>query len=141
MKVKEINKKVDELLLQKQSLKDQLEKQQDIDKRLTEFQKVISKNEVLHEFDRHVFESVIDRVIVGEKDENGEINPYKLKFIFKTGHKRDEVANKQPFSFGNSCCDGYNDYDIISLQGDDGACGDGSSAFPQKARRTYQRKS
>lgn len=138
VKVEEINKKVDELLLQKQSLKDQLEKQQDIDKRLTEFQKVISKNEVLHEFDRHVFESVIDRVIVGEKDENGEINPYKLKFIFKTGHKRDEVANKQPFSFGNSCCDGYNDYDIISLQGDDGACGDGMFIVQTSFRPTYR---
>ena len=92
--------------------------QQDINKRLSEFQKVISKHEVLKKFDRHVFESIIDRVIVGEKAENGVINPYKLKFIFKTGYERDEVASEQPFSFGNSCSNTHNDCGIISPQGD-----------------------
>ena len=141
IKIAEVNEKMDGLLLQKQSLKDRQEEQQDINKRLSEFQKVISSKEVLKKFDRHVFESIIDRVIVGEKAENGEINPYKLKFIFKTGYEKDEVASEQPFSFGNSCSNANNDCDIISLQGDDDTCGDGSTAFPQKARRTYQRKS
>ena len=65
-----------------------------------------------------MFESIIDRVIVGEKAENGAINPYKLKFIFKTGYEKDEVANEQPFSFGNSCSNTHNDCGIISPQGD-----------------------
>ena len=122
MKMQEVNEKMDGLLLQKQSLKDKLQDQQDINKRLTEFQKVISNHEILHKFDRHVFESIIDRVIVGEKAENGEINPYKLKFIFKTGYEKDEVASEQPFSFANSCSDTNNDCGIISLQGDNDTC-------------------
>lgn len=88
IKVTEINEKMDGLLLQKQSLKDKMQDQQDINKRLTEFQNIISKHEILQKFDRHVFESIIDRVIVGEKAENGEINPYKLKFIFKQDMKK-----------------------------------------------------
>ncbi len=122
IKVTEINEQMDGLLLQKQSLKDKLQDQQDINKRLTEFQNVISKHEILQKFDRHVFESIVDRVIVGEKAENGEINPYKLKFIFKTGYEKDEVASSQPFSFANSCSNGNNDCGIISLQGDNDTC-------------------
>lgn len=133
-KVAEVNEKLDGFFSKKQSLNDRKKDQQDINKRLTDFQKVISSNEVLKKFDRHVFESVVDRVIVGEKSGNGEINPYKLKFIFKTGHEKDEVASEQPFSFANSCSDTNNDCDIISLQGDNDTCGDGSSFVPTKAR-------
>lgn len=118
MKIAEVNQKMDELLLKKQSLKDRQQDQQDINKRLSEFQKVISKGEVLQKFDRHVFESITDRIVVGEKGENGEINPYKLKIIFKTGYEKDEVAREQPFSFGNSCSYTTNDCGIISPQGD-----------------------
>ena len=123
MKIAEVNQKMDELLLKKQSLKDRQQDQQDINKRLSEFQKVISKGEVLQKFDRHVFESITDRIVVGEKGENGEINPYKLKIIFKTGYEKDEVAREQPFSFGNSCSYTTNDCGIISPQGDNDTCG------------------
>ena len=51
--------------------------------------------------------------------------PYKLKFIFKTGYEKDEVASSQPFSFANSCSNGNNDCGIISLQGDNDTCGNG----------------
>ena len=104
-------------------MKDRQQDQQDINKRLSEFQKIISKGEVLQKFDRHVFESITDRIIVGEKGENGEINPYKLKIIFKTGYERDEVAREQPFSFGNSCSYTTNECGIISPQGDNDTCG------------------
>lgn len=122
MKIAEVNQQMDELLLKKKSLKDMQKDQQDINKRLSEFQQVISKGEVLQKFDRHVFESITDRIIVGEKNENGEINPYKLKIIFKTGYEKDEVANEQPFSFANLCSDTNNDCGIISLQGDNDTC-------------------
>ena len=122
MKITEVNQRMEELLLKKQSLKERQQDQQDINKRLSDFQKVISKGEVLQKFDRHVFESITDRIIVGEKNENGEINPYKLKIIFKTGYERDEVASEQPFSFGNSCSNTSYNYDIISPQGDNDTC-------------------
>ena len=41
------------------------------------------KEEVLDEFDRTVFESIIDRVIVGGYKEDGTPDPYKLTFVLK----------------------------------------------------------
>lgn len=131
-KAAEVNEKLDELSSKKQSLLDWKKDHQDIQKRLDEFQKVISCNEVLKEFDRYVFESVIERVIVGEKLEDGSVNPYKLKFIFKTGYEKQEAANEQPFSFADSCSHTDNGCDIISLQSIDTTCRDSCNAFPQK---------
>ena len=39
----------------------------------------------MEEFDRGIFESIIEKVIVGGYDENGEKDPYKITFIYKTG--------------------------------------------------------
>jgi hypothetical protein len=47
--------------------------------------KIIEDNEFLEKFDREIFESVIDKVIAGKIDENGNVNPYSITFIFKTG--------------------------------------------------------
>ncbi|GEM02464.1 hypothetical protein [Halolactibacillus halophilus] len=52
---------------------------------MKEFKKILENNEVLKEFDRFVFESIIEKVIVGETDEDKNIDPYKLTFVYKTG--------------------------------------------------------
>ena len=39
----------------------------------------------MEEFDRGIFESIIEKVIVGGYDENGEKDPYKITVIYKTG--------------------------------------------------------
>jgi len=51
----------------------------------------------MSEFDRHIFESLIDKVIVGGDNEDGEVDPYKLTFIYKTGldNRIDGVKFKQ----------------------------------------------
>ena len=41
----------------------------------------------------------------------------------------------------NNCSFTEDEVDIMCSKDAYGACGDGSTAFPQKARRTYQRKS
>ncbi len=58
-----------------------------IKKRMKEFKDMLEKNEVLKEFDRFVFESIVEKVIVGEIDENNNVDPYKLTFVYKTGFK------------------------------------------------------
>lgn len=52
-----------------------------------DFQKRLTKieNEILTVFDRCVFESIVEKVIIDEIDENGNPNPYKLIFVYKTG--------------------------------------------------------
>lgn len=80
---------------------DMLQKQYDgessLQKRLDDFKKALLKNQILEEFDREIFESIIEKVIVGGYNENGESDPYKIIFIYKTGFK-DEIKNaKQRF--------------------------------------------
>ena len=39
----------------------------------------------LTKFNEEVFNNLVDKIIIGEKSENGEENFYKIKFILKTG--------------------------------------------------------
>lgn len=57
-----------------------------MEKRIEHFRKVLENNEVLTTFDRYVFESIVEKVIIGETDDNGNVNPYKLTFVYKTGY-------------------------------------------------------
>ena len=51
------------------------------------FKSILERKEVLKDFDRYVFESIVEKVIVGEIDENENVDPYKLTFVYKTGFK------------------------------------------------------
>lgn len=50
---------------------------------------------MLTEFDRAVFESIVEKIIVGGVNSNGEIDPAMLTIIFKTG----EIQNKDGKQF------------------------------------------
>ena len=69
-------------------------------RRLSDFKKALSHNEVLEEFDRGIFESIVEKVIVGGLDEDGNKDPYKITFIYKTGFKN-EIGNAKE-RFGKS---------------------------------------
>lgn len=66
-------------------LKKQLDEKDNISNRISEFRKNIMNNPILEEFDRVVFESIVEKAIVGGFDENGNKDPYKITFIYKTG--------------------------------------------------------
>ena len=48
---------------------------------------------MLVEFDRQVFESIIDKVIVGGYDDDGNKDPSMLTFVYKTGFTNSVDAN------------------------------------------------
>ncbi len=60
-------------------------KEDNLKDRIDTFRKLFENNEILKEFDREIFESVIEKIIVGKIDEDGNNNPYSVTFIFKTG--------------------------------------------------------
>lgn len=68
--------------------------EKDVKRHLREFKKTLENNEVLHEFDRHVFESIVQKVIVGGYDEDGNIDPAQLVFVYKTGFKNSLDGNQ-----------------------------------------------
>ncbi|WP_207638337.1 hypothetical protein [Desulfoscipio gibsoniae] len=75
-----------DLLSEKERLQQSSQEEIDLAKRIEHFRKVLEKNEVLTAFDRCVFESIVEKVIIGEVDEDGNNNPYKLTFVYKTGY-------------------------------------------------------
>lgn len=94
-KTDELSGKIKQLLIERQ---DYVEKQQDeenLKKRTKEFKSLLEKNQVLEEFDRGVFESIVEKVIVGEINEEGNVDPYKLTFVYKTG-----ISNKVDSKMG-----------------------------------------
>lgn len=66
--------------------------------RLKEFKKAIKENRKFEKFDRTLFESLVEKVIVGGYDDEDKPDPYRLTFIFKNGFGQEinvkEIENK-----------------------------------------------
>ena len=57
--------------------------QKNIQNRMRELRTKLAGADVLDKFDRVVFESIVQKVIVGEEAEDGTVDPYKLTFVLK----------------------------------------------------------
>lgn len=57
--------------------------QKNIANRMKTIREKLKNAEICDEFDRLVFESIVEKVIVGENAEDGTIDPYKLTFVLK----------------------------------------------------------
>lgn len=57
--------------------------QKNIQNRMRELRTKLAGADVLDKFDRVVFESIVQKVIVGEVAEDGTVDPYKLTFVLK----------------------------------------------------------
>ena len=88
-KMEELEQKQKKLLDDRTDFQFQVDNEKTLKRRTMEFKKALEANQVLEEFDRTVFESIVEKVIVGEVDEDGNKNPYKLTFVYKTG-----ISNK-----------------------------------------------
>ncbi len=85
----DLQKEYSEKNKEKENLEYNLENNNEIKNRMKTFKTMLERKEVLKEFDRYVFESIVEKVIVGEVDEKGNVDPYKLTFVYKTGFKDD----------------------------------------------------
>ena len=59
--------------------------EKDLRKRLDAMRKLLSEAPILKEFDRNVFESIVEKVIVGGYDDEGNADPSMITFVYKTG--------------------------------------------------------
>ena len=98
-------KKLTEINAQLDMLEQQRDEDSNLKRRLSDFKKALLKNEVLEEFDRGIFESIIEKVIVGGYDKDGNSDPYKITFIYKTGFKNEIENAKQRFKKSNDVVD------------------------------------
>lgn len=73
-------------------LQDNVSNQKDVSKRMSCLKKALSDGDILDEFDRVVFESIVEKVIVGETNDDGTVDPFKLTFVMK-GNGNSVVPN------------------------------------------------
>jgi site-specific DNA recombinase len=69
-----------------------------LNKRIDTFRKIFERNKSPDEFDPTAFKSIVEKVIVGDVDENGNKNPYMITFVFKTGLKADADCSGRKIS-------------------------------------------
>lgn len=80
-----ISKEIERLSEEKVNVETTLKSENDVKKRLLEFKTLLTDGSTLVEFDRAVFESIVEKIIVGGVNSDGDIDPAMLTIIFKTG--------------------------------------------------------
>ena len=91
-KLNEFIRKLHVLNEKKLLLDENIGKQKDVGKRMSELRETLKQENILDEFDRVVLESIIDKVYVGGYDEEGNPDPYKLTFVLK-GNQSKTIPN------------------------------------------------
>lgn len=128
---------IEQLQAQHRDLQEAAETENTMKKRIAEFRKTLEQNNVLEEFDRYIFESIVEKVIVGGYDEEGRKDPAKLIFIYKTGFQShmDGANFKPPRKNSKSakqaaglCSHPTDKVETTCSHHSDDICGDGSAA-------------
>lgn len=105
-KYSELLNELEKVKAKEEELQTITSKEDSLKDRIDTFRKLFENNEILKEFDREIFESVIEKIIVGKIDEDGNKNPYSVTFIFKTGleiEKNDKKSNLYSYPTYDTC--------------------------------------
>ena len=76
-------RKLHQITEEKAYLEENIGQQKNISKRMSQLRQTLENENALDEFDRVVFESIVEKVIVGGYDAEGNPTPYKLTFVLK----------------------------------------------------------
>lgn len=66
---------------QKKEIEEEMLNEEAVSLRLEKFKEIFANREVLNEFDREVFECLIERIVIGENKEDGTYDPYTITFV------------------------------------------------------------
>ena len=111
--------------------------------RLREFRKVLGSGEILESFDRVVFESVVEKIVIGGYNDEGVEEPLKITFVYKTGiHSNFNGKDFKPKRKNAAAV--HNDAELCSYTSDEAeklclhsssdTCGDGMCFGQQKQK-------
>ena len=56
-----------------------------IQEQIKKIEKILETPQNIKEFDENIFNNLVEKIIVGEKDDKGNINPKVVRFILKIG--------------------------------------------------------
>lgn len=105
-KYAELSNELEKVKVREKELQSIVNEEGDLKNRIAAFRKLFEDNKFLEEFDREIFETVIDKILVGKIDEDGVVNPYSITFVFKTGleiEKKDIDNNLYLHSTHDTC--------------------------------------
>lgn len=102
-KYEDFTAKIQKLKSDLKTLKDNVKEQKNVGKRMEELRRALQNEEILDEFDRLVFESIVDKVIVGERNKDGSVDPYKLIFVLKGNGNRVIENARERYKKTTSC--------------------------------------
>ncbi len=102
----------------------------DLESRVAFMRERLAKGDIIKEFDRQVFESIVDYVVVGGYNEEGNADPSMITFVYRTGYKdRKNGDHFKPARLNASKKNtGTGSSDIKACQGDDAPLKDSDSS-------------
>lgn len=102
-KENELKLRLDEIHNKKTEIHKLQEKNKSLSDRFNKIEQTLMEHKKLKEFDRDIFDSIVDCIIVGDTDANGNENPYVITFILNTGKEVREVldSNYKSITQGN----------------------------------------
>jgi DNA invertase Pin-like site-specific DNA recombinase len=130
-KYNSIDKELRTLMDERDERYETLQGEESISLRISEFRKVLAEDFTITDFDRYILESLIDKVVIGATDEEGNPNPYAITFVFKAGMKFNEdfykkVANSSVImEEENLSSYAINDKKLACIYALNTTCGDG----------------
>jgi len=84
-KKEEIEAELQPLYEEQKALQETTTNEKTLKQQLSEYKDVLESNSKLQEFDRSVFEVLIDHAVIGERLEDGTIDPHKITFVYRAG--------------------------------------------------------
>lgn len=82
-----LQNKINKIQKDQEHLQLEIEDSMSLNQGLNKFKTLFKDNEIMPSFDKDVFELMIEKVIIGEKDSKGKINPRVITFILKSGNE------------------------------------------------------
>lgn len=71
----------------------------EIKARMADFKNTINENDLLAEFNADLFETLVDKIIVGGYDDNEEVDPYKITIVLKGGVGNTGISQQPILTF------------------------------------------
>ncbi len=131
--IRKIQKKI-------RDIKPEVNQEEQVEERIKEIEKTLNSGTKLEEFDRDLFDCVVERVILGGFDNEGNIDPYKITFVYKSGPTDSQYNTRERFrkiiKEKNHSSNGLkveNNYSKHAV----GTRRDGCSSVPTKTGRSY----
>ena len=99
-KEKEINDKIKQIDNKINHYQNQIAVNKDISKQLNIVEEILSAPKTLKDFNEETFNNLVEKIIIGEVDENGNIYPNTINFILKVGSSYQyEINDDKTVSF------------------------------------------